>query len=186
MKSSELARKFEQAGWILIRQSGSHKIFKDPQTGETAQKINGMKCKSRERKQLQIIIEWNDGILWGRVENAGNFFPTPYGKNTAEVINNLKELVRDYVANEGKSDKFWNRLDLESINYKFTYDLQAYFHEHDYLKISSVAKHAGLNPGLVRQYASGVKYPSEDQTEKLKIAINRIAKDLLKHTIYTA
>jgi mRNA interferase HicA len=34
MKSSELVRRFEQSGWILIRQSGSHKIFKNPYTGE--------------------------------------------------------------------------------------------------------------------------------------------------------
>ena len=30
MKSSELIKKFQQAGWIEIRQSGSHKIFKHP------------------------------------------------------------------------------------------------------------------------------------------------------------
>lgn len=34
MKSSELVRMYEQAGWIQIRQSGSHKIFKNPETGE--------------------------------------------------------------------------------------------------------------------------------------------------------
>lgn len=30
MKSSELIRKFQKGGWIEIRQSGSHKIFKHP------------------------------------------------------------------------------------------------------------------------------------------------------------
>lgn len=30
MKSTELFRKFEKAGWIEIRQSGSHKIMKHP------------------------------------------------------------------------------------------------------------------------------------------------------------
>ena len=30
MKSSELIRKFERGGWIEIRQTGSHKIFKHP------------------------------------------------------------------------------------------------------------------------------------------------------------
>jgi predicted RNA binding protein YcfA (HicA-like mRNA interferase family) len=34
MKSSELVRKFQQAGCIEIRQTGSHKIFKDPKTGQ--------------------------------------------------------------------------------------------------------------------------------------------------------
>jgi predicted RNA binding protein YcfA (HicA-like mRNA interferase family) len=35
MKSSELVRKFNQAGWTEIRQTGSHKIFKHPTTQET-------------------------------------------------------------------------------------------------------------------------------------------------------
>ncbi len=35
MKSSELVRKFQQAGWKEIRQTGSHKIFKNPASGET-------------------------------------------------------------------------------------------------------------------------------------------------------
>jgi mRNA interferase HicA len=35
MKSSELVRKYQQAGWIEIRKTGSHKIFKNPNTGET-------------------------------------------------------------------------------------------------------------------------------------------------------
>lgn len=35
MKSSELVRKFRQAGWIEVRQTGSHKILKNPISGET-------------------------------------------------------------------------------------------------------------------------------------------------------
>jgi len=35
MKSSELVRRYLKAGWIEIRQTGSHKIFKNPATGET-------------------------------------------------------------------------------------------------------------------------------------------------------
>lgn len=145
-----------------------------------------MKTKSRERKILEIIIEKNDGLLWGRIENLGNFTPTPYGRNTAEVIKNLKTLIAEYIANEGKGDKFWSKLDLANLDFEFSYDLQAYFQEHDYLKITSVAQQAGLNPGLVRQYASGVKYPSEEQADKIRMAINKIANELLKDAIYIA
>ena len=35
MKSSELVRKFRQAGWIETRQTGSHIIFKNPKSLET-------------------------------------------------------------------------------------------------------------------------------------------------------
>jgi hypothetical protein len=43
-----------------------------------------------------------------------------------------------------------------------------------------------MNPSLVRQYASGVKYPSHEQREKLRLAIKKIAKELMKDSIYVA
>jgi hypothetical protein len=145
-----------------------------------------MKSRSFENEKIEIIIEKNDGLLWGRVEGRGNYMPTPYGESTAKVLSNLKELVHDYVSNEGKKDPFWKKIDLESLKIEFKYDLQAYFQEHDYLKISAVAEQAGLNPGLVRQYASGVKYPSADQADKIRKAIKKIARDLLHDSIYVA
>lgn len=144
-----------------------------------------MKSKTSPTK-LDIVIERHDGVLWGRIENRGNFTPTPYGNNTWEVIDNLKELITDYVKHEGKHDKFWNKIDVNNLDFEFSYDLQAYFQEHDYLNITSVAKFAGLNPGLVRQYASGVKFPSNEQANKLRVAINKIATELLAHAIYVA
>lgn len=145
-----------------------------------------MKAKSNEIKKLEIIIEKNDGLLWGRVENSGNFMPTPYGETTTQVIENLKELILDYITNEGKDDIYWTGINLDNLHFEFSYDLQAYFQEHDYLKITSVAEQAGLNPGLLRQYASGVKYPSEEQANKIRIAINKIANELLSDAIYVA
>jgi hypothetical protein len=55
---------------------------------------------------------------------------------------------------------------------------------HDYLKIGSVAEHAGINPGLLRQYASGVKYPSPDQAKKIEDALHHIANELQDVSIY--
>jgi len=142
-----------------------------------------MKSENPEGK-IEIIIEKNDGLLWGRVEGKGKFMPTPYGENTAQVVKNLKELITDYITHEGKKDKYWNRIDPENMKIDFTYDLQAFFQEHDYLKISSVAERAGLNPGLVRQYASGVKYPSAAQAGRIRTAVKKIARELLANSIY--
>ena len=60
--------------------------------------------RQNKKSKLEIIIEKNDGILWGRVENKGKFYPTPYGETIEKVVENLKELVADYVLNEGKED----------------------------------------------------------------------------------
>ena len=142
--------------------------------------------KAKTKHRIEVIIEKNDGLLWGRVEGKGRFMPTPYGTTTAKVIDNMKELLANYVKHEGKKDPYWSTVDLANSEYIFSYDLEAYFQEHDYLKISSVAEQAGLNPGLVRQYASGVKYPSGEQAKKIRVAIKKIAKELMQDAIYVA
>jgi len=145
-----------------------------------------MKMKSKEKHRIKIIIEKNDGLLWGRVEGQGNFMPTPYGSTTAKLVENLKGLIVDYVKNEGRKDPFWSKINLANTAFEFSYDLEAYFQEHGYLKISAVAEQAGMNPGLVRQYASGVKFPSGAQTKKIRTAIKKIAKELMHDSIYIA
>ncbi len=145
-----------------------------------------MKLKKKKVEKLEIIIEKNDGFLWGRVENKGKFMPTPYGTSTAKVIFNLKELINDYIKHEGKKDPYWSKVDINNIAFEFKYDLESYFQEHDYLKISSIAEIAGMNPSLIRQYASGVKYPSAEQAEKLQKAIRKIARELARDGIYVA
>lgn len=143
--------------------------------------------KSKKTKhRIEVIIEKNDGLLWGRVEGQGRFMPTPYGSTTTKVVENLKELLVDYVKHEGSKDPYWSAVDLANSEFVFSYDLESYFQEHDYLKISSVAEQAGLNPGLVRQYASGVKYPSGAQAKKIRVAIKKIAKELMQDAIYIA
>jgi hypothetical protein len=143
-----------------------------------------MKSNKRRITKIEIIIEKNDGLLWGRVENMGSHLLTPYGETTEKVIENLRDLVQDYLAHEGKKDKFWNKVDIHNIDFEFRYDLQAFFAEHDYLKISSVAEYAGINAGLLRQYTSGVKYPSPDQAKKIEDAIHHIAGELQEISIY--
>ncbi len=51
------------------------------------------------------------------------------------------------------------------------------------LNISSIAKRAGMNPGLLRQYASGVKHPSREQAKKIEDSIHKIANELREVTI---
>ncbi|MEO6960633.1 MAG: hypothetical protein ABIY90_01625 [Puia sp.] len=145
-----------------------------------------MKVKSNKKVKIEIIIERKDGLLWGRVEGKGDFMPTPYGTTTAKVIANFKELISDYVKHEGKKDPYWSKMNLDDLVFDFQYDLEAYFQEHDYLKISSVAEQAGMNPSLVRQYASGVKYPSAHQAGKIRKAIKNIATELTRDLIYVA
>ena len=138
---------------------------------------------SNRKDKIEIIVEKNDGLLWGRVEIADQLF-TPYGETVELLVNNLKDLMKDYVQNEGKTIKFWENMDVENLKVDLKYDLEAFFLEHNYLKITAIAEQAGINPGLVRQYASGVKHPSSEQAKKIEIAIHKIAKELQEVSIY--
>lgn len=48
------------------------------------------------------------------------------------------------------------------------------------IKISAVAKEAGMNPTLLRQYLSGIKRPSTEQALKVQNALHRVAQRLLE------
>ena len=47
------------------------------------------------------------------------------------------------------------------------------------VKVSAVAKEAGMNPTLLRQYVSGVKRPSPEQSRRVQDALHRLARRLL-------
>ena len=48
------------------------------------------------------------------------------------------------------------------------------------LKVSAVAKEAGMNPTLLRQYLSGIKHPSPEQALRVQNALHRVAQRLLE------
>ncbi len=50
----------------------------------------------------------------------------------------------------------------------------------DAVKVGAVAKEAGMNPTLLRQYLSGVKRPSPEQARRVQDALHRVARRLLE------
>lgn len=48
------------------------------------------------------------------------------------------------------------------------------------VKIGAVAKEAGMNPTLLRQYLSGIKRPSPEQALRVQNALHRVAERLLE------
>lgn len=47
------------------------------------------------------------------------------------------------------------------------------------VKVGAVAKEAGMNPTLLRQYLSGAKHPSREQALRVQDALHRVAQRLL-------
>ena len=104
-----------------------------------------------QRIKLELIIEQGVDGLWGRL-NYNNNLLSDFGNSVAELEEKIKALLFDF---EG--------VNAEDLEFDHLYDVYALFMQFDYLKISKVAERAGINPGLLRQYASGVKHPSASQ-----------------------
>lgn len=134
--------------------------------------------------KIEVIIEKSGAELWGRIEGKGDYLPTTVGYTTEEVLHNLRELIQDYLTNEGRYDKYWMKALGKELEFDLSYDVQTFFSEHEEVKISVIAKRAGINPALMRQYSSGVKHPSKERAKQIEVAIHKLADELRAVSLY--
>ena len=111
-----------------------------------------------------LTIEKDKGKIWGRVTYKKNLI-TDYASSIGALEKKMAKLLNDF---HGVSNPA----------FRHSYDLTVFFEEFNYLKQSKIAELAGINPGLLRQYASGVKYPSSIQAKKIEKAVHGLAKEL--------
>lgn len=119
-----------------------------------------------QTQKLQLTVEKSDGELWGRVKVKGNLIV-----DSATTLEALKKKIKSLV------------LDFENIevqDFEIKYDLTSFFESYPYIGIAQIASKSGINYGLMRQYATGTKYPSEDRVKKIEEAIHQIGKELTK------
>jgi len=115
-------------------------------------------------KKILLIIEKDKGRLWGRVNYKNNLI-TDYAASIPALEKKMAKLLKDFH-------------DVKNVSFERSYDLTVFFDEFDFLKQSKIAELAGINPGLLRQYASGVKYPSVVQAKKIEEAVHELAREL--------
>jgi hypothetical protein len=122
--------------------------------------------------KLLLIVEKRKNKLWGRVSYKDNLI-TGFANNIDSLEKKMRKLLKDFHQ-------------LQNIEFDYSFDLTVFFEEYDFLKQSKIAELAGINPGLLRQYASGVKYPSSDQVKKIEKAVHELARELKAISIHAA
>ena len=132
--------------------------------------------------KLIIIIEPGDGEMWGRID-APYTLLTTVGNTVEEITHNLKDLIQDHLDHEGKEQAEWQGIKVEDIKFEYVYDLTELFDVLSAVKINAIADLAGINQSLLRQYASGVKYPSPTQAKKIQEAVHQLGQKLLQVSI---
>jgi len=126
---------------------------------------------------LPVRIDWEEHKFGAQVKAPG-FLLTTQGDTVPGVLENLSNLLTDYLAHEGKNHPEWQNLEAEAIRFECEYDLAAFFEHFKELKISAIAARAGINPNLLQQYVSGNKRASESQTKKIQAAVHLLANEL--------
>ncbi len=133
--------------------------------------------------KLPVILEKGEASEWfGSVEAPGTFLST-VGSSVQEITQNLKILVQDHLEHEGKTQVAWQGIQVNDIEWEYTYDLSGFFEQFNVLKINAIADLAGLNRSLVRQYATGAKSASTTQVQKIQKAVHQLAQSLLQVSV---
>ncbi|WP_077195822.1 pilus assembly protein HicB [Prevotella ihumii] len=94
------------------------------------------------------------------------------GKNVQEAKADFLRAVEE-CREAYPDDKRYN-----GLSFEYKYDLRSFFNYFSFLNVSDIAKRAGINPSLMRQYTSGVKTASEKTYERLSSCIEQIKAEL--------
>ncbi|MBC7921658.1 MAG: hypothetical protein H7Z75_11300 [Ferruginibacter sp.] len=131
----------------------------------------------QDLRTLAVQIGWEDRHFGAQVKAPGFLFTTE-GDSVPGVLENLRNLIADYFAHEGKNNPQWQGIRVEDIAFECVYDLASFFEHFKELKISTIAARAGINPNLLQQYVSGNKRASESQAKKIEAAVHHLANEL--------
>lgn len=126
-------------------------------------------------KEITVIVERGKGkrnfSCFG-TEDVGDFCLAGYGSSAREAMKDVLTSVEEFkeIARE-------NGKEFPEISIHFLFDIGAFF---DYypLDVTAVAKYIGINPSVLRQYVTAIRVPKQNQIDKIRDGINRLAKDL--------
>lgn len=125
--------------------------------------------------QVTAIIEKNsDGKYSCSIEQRlGNYGIAGYGDTVDEAKSDMLECY-----DEMKEINAERNIETPELDFLYKYDIQSFFNYFNFFNVTKIAEKAGINPSLLRQYASGAAFASEKQYQKLRLAIDTIKSDL--------
>lgn len=129
-------------------------------------------------KILVTIAQASDGSYWCHAEQGvyggglnGWGMSVSEAKEDLEVC--LAESRADYEEHGGKP---------YDVEFRYQYDLKSFFEYFSFLNASDIARRAGINPSLMRQYTSGVKNAGEKTYARLSECMEKIKNELQAST----
>lgn len=122
-----------------------------------------------------VINKAEDGKYWARTEEEinGDTMLNGYGDTVKEAKADLEEAYR-----EAKEDAASEGKPFENVTFEYKYDLQSFFDYFRVFNVNEIARLAGINPSLMRQYRGGFKKVGEQTYTRLSTCIGNINKEL--------
>ncbi|WP_372920478.1 type II toxin-antitoxin system HicB family antitoxin [Salegentibacter sp.] len=129
-------------------------------------------------KKIEVFVEKaNDGTYWGSTQNLPGGVSS-YGNSFDELKQNLKAAFKDYLEVGRKLNENWVQEIEQLTEFEYQLDIASFFKLLP-IKISAIAEKTGINPSLMRQYASGKANVSEKRAREIEKAIHELGEDLL-------
>lgn len=126
-------------------------------------------------KQVEVTIsQAPDGMFWCHTEED------VFGAGLNAAGTSVKEAKEDLFAclEEARQELVEQGGVPEEVRFTYKYDLQSFFDYFSFLNITDIARRAGINPSLLRQYARGVKTAGEKTYSRLSACLTTITAEL--------
>lgn len=127
------------------------------------------------RTVIVLIEKGEDGKYWARTESELNGDTILNGcGDTAQAAK--ADIEKAY--EEAKEDSQRNGMAFEDVKFEYKYDLQSFFDYFSVFNVNEVARRAGINPSLMRQYRGGFKKAGEQTYARLSACVDNIKREL--------
>ena len=79
---------------------------------------------------------------------------------------------------EVKMDLMEDGKEVPNLEVEYAFDIPSLFNFYDFINIAGVSREIGISPAVMRQYAIGVRRPSDERKAQIVNGIRRIAEKL--------
>lgn len=113
------------------------------------------------------------------IEEFPDFALAGYGNTAKQAIEDMyvaQKEIKELLEEEGKL--------MPELEFVFQFDIGSFFDYYSYLNMSGVAKKAGINASLMRQYSMGIHEPSKKRKQQILECLHQIAKELQTAVIW--
>lgn len=75
-------------------------------------------------------------------------------------------------------------IEVPELEIEYRFDVGSLFSYYDFVNIAGVAREIGLNPSVMRQYAIGVRKPSEERKKQIITGFKNLADKMQNAVLY--